>query len=167
MNKIFHEILVIEYKNRASILLKRIRSHNQREIALNRVELSGIKRVSDGLKLKDTLHVIAFEHGFDSWDAFKSNVQDPFNNKLCGGFLNKWFNKYKDALQHLEKEAGYLLPYRKQFVICSKNYLFALGMDGNSQMWSKICNNFVYPTDHKALISIYEEFLSSRNGKNV
>ena len=53
---------------------------------------------------------------------------DPNSDKLwyqanLDVFLNRWFSNYQEARQALDREGGFLLPYRKHFFVCEADVI--------------------------------------------
>jgi hypothetical protein len=65
-------------------------------------------------------------------------------------FLNHWFNDYGEARSFHEKDGGYLLPYKEQFVITEPNGIRVLGLDPDDPDWEKIGRDWVKPGDLEA-----------------
>jgi hypothetical protein len=85
------------------------------------------------LKLKHALAVIAFEKGFQSWEALKLQI-----GLIKGGFLNLWFRNYEEAKAYQRQSGGFLLPYKKQFFICNEDYIRGLGLNPEDPAWASI-----------------------------
>lgn len=143
MGKIYHEILIEEFKIKASIIQKTSETP---------------------LKRKHVLNNIAHELGFDSWKSLKDYCLNPFGNNIVGGFLNHWFADYHEAKQYLNSNDGYLLPYKNQYVIGSANFIEVMNLKPESPYWIQINYNFVYPEDRRAFIALFMETFN--RGKN-
>ncbi len=162
-----------ESKIRASILLKDLRSPVLAKNAEAAARFRKIARFSslspeeiiaakDDVRRKHALAVIAAERGFSCWAALKAycNPEHPdaktqfdsskFFSKPRGAFLNRWFVDYAQAKESLEKEGGYLLPYRDQYFICESGFIEALGLDPNDPDWERIGRNGIEPADQAA-----------------
>ena len=62
-------------------------------------------------------------------------------------FLNRWFANYEDARASLERDRGYLLPYRRQFFVCEADVISALGLEPDDPDWERINRDAARPTD--------------------
>lgn len=174
MNDLPHPALE-EYKTQASILIKQLRSDNTHmalEAAKRFVQLpyfadiSAIDLItSEPVKLKHALHVLALEHGFDSWADFKHQLErddrfkaykasrNPYTllyPQRCVRFTNEWHSDYAIASSALGHDGGYLLPYKNQFFICGRAYIEQLGLDPDDPDWERIGYNWVKPADEGA-----------------
>ena len=163
-----------EYRTQASLLLKQLRSADS-HISKNAgtrfqqhpsFEMLSVDEILDSseVKRKHALHILALEHGFDSWVAFKTRLerQDRLHNfrqvnrytllyqPQCVGFINEWHVDYEVASQELGRNGGYLLPYKNQFFICQDVYIEALGLDPDDPDWALIGWNWVKPADQEA-----------------
>ena len=65
-------------------------------------------------------------------------------------FLNSWFTDYDKARAYLEKDGGFLLPYRDQFVITEAGGIRELGLDPNDPDWEKIGCDWARPKNAEA-----------------
>jgi hypothetical protein len=158
-----------EYKIKASILLKLLRSSDSQKaldaaIRFHRLphlaSLSSQEIVSrkDSVKLKHALTVIALENNHASWPELKRHLEKrdrvkanraytSLYPKRCAGFLNEWYASYSTARSHLEQVGGYLLPYKNQFFICQGEYIKTLGLDPDDADWARIGWDWVKPAE--------------------
>ena len=74
----------------------------------------------------------------------------------CAAFLNVWFAKYEDADAYHKKHGGYLLQFRKDYIVCQQEYINTLGLGDYKQEWKAIGYNFVKPADAKAWKRLFE-----------
>lgn len=170
MSKLYRDILLTEFKIKASVLLKSLKSddsHKSQSAFEKFQQLRQYAKLTELTsqfqpKLKEAQTVVAIEHGFQSWNNLKDDTKNPFKDKLVGGFLNLWFAKYKEALDYFNNNGGYLLPYDKQYIICQDDYIKGLGLTPKTEHWEKIGYNFVYPKDPNACFAIYLELIGSK-----
>ena len=64
--------------------------------------------------------------------------------------LNRWFKSYEEARASLERESGYLLPYRAQYFITLGEGIRELGLDPDDPDWARIGWDWVRPNDTEA-----------------
>lgn len=78
-----------------------------------------------------------------SWDT--QDFGNLFHKPACDVFLNHWFADYKAARQQLVADTGgFLLPFRKQFMVVTQDYLDTLNIyDELSQQWQTINHDLV------------------------
>jgi hypothetical protein len=156
-----------EYKNRASILLKNLRSDDAAKVkeASERFQILPFlaAQAPETIKLKHALTVLALENGFDTWADLKRNVEyndkrTAFRNrnytalcpKHCWGIMSNWEVSYEAALDTLQERGGYLLPYKQQFFVCEEAYIETLGLDPHDMDWELIGWNWVKPANMEA-----------------
>ena len=65
-------------------------------------------------------------------------------------FVNRWFAKYEQARASLEKEGGYLFPYKSQFFITEREAIRELGLDPDDSDWELIGWDWARPHDTAA-----------------
>ena len=163
---------VEEYKTRAQILLKALRSGDDARVndaakrfvqyaPLARFTAAQLTSADAHVQLKHALAVVALEAGYDSWSALKQAAENTVSattdrtERLCprnpGGFLNSWFRTHEEAQECLQKHGGFLLPYRTQFFVCTADYIRdALHLDPAHEDWAKIGNDWAKPRDRAA-----------------
>ena len=64
--------------------------------------------------------------------------------------LNRWFTTYEEARASLDAEGGYLLPYRRQFFVTTREGIRELGLDPDDPDWARIGWDWVRPLDAMA-----------------
>lgn len=165
-----------ELKIRAKRLLKAVREGDPD--AAKRLRRSPALRSeqpppsADEVQHKHCLSVIATEHGFDHW----RHAQAVLGGDLCpdgygkllgtphmGGFLNEWFASYDEALAHLRQRGGYLLPYAKQFVIVTGDYVRdVLRLDPDDPRWAALEHNWLHSAGASHRRALYAKVLEAR-----
>lgn len=176
MNKSAKSFCLEEGKIQASILLKSLRSNDpvlvnktvKRFLRLPEFSLLTINEFPwPDIKRKQALHVIAIENGFQSWSDLKCQL--PF---IRGGFLNQWFVHYEEAKSFQCSNGGFILPFKKQFFVCTADYIGHLGFDANDPDWALIAHDWVVPENKlawqrlsKKWIAIQEMQKVSQHGK--
>lgn len=73
-------------------------------------------------------------------------------------FLNRWFSNYDEALNSLQKDGGYLLPYRQHFLVCEAEAITAMGLDPKDADWEAIDRDCARPANNEA----YQRLLEKR-----
>lgn len=120
------------------------------------------QQIPERWQLKDCLNLVAIWHGFNSWkevvDAFtplermtgeKSSELSPKAAQLkdqgefwmrpgCPSFLNHWFVNLEEAKSHRRANGGFIVGFKKQFVIVESDYIEVLGTDSDSHLWKSI-----------------------------
>jgi hypothetical protein len=165
-----------ELKIRAEILHGRI--WNRQPSALARLRrLPEFRAYSDqqlasaapGVLRRECLAVIARDPGFAGWSHAKhviSGARDvsDFGTMLyptkCAGQLNLWYREYDEAVSGRDAAGGYLLPYRRQFMVVQPSFIEALGLDPDAPEWRAIRFDWVRPRDPRARTRLYGELIA-------
>ena len=142
-----------ELKTRAEILHRRMQAENPR---------SEIRRA-------DCLKKIAAELGFPTWLAARKAISgegsvEDFGTLLYpryGGFINLWFKTYEEAAAVREAKSGYLLAYRRQYLVVDAFYLEALGLDPADPDWAAMGFDWVRPRDVAARTRLYAKLVEA------
>ena len=72
-------------------------------------------------------------------------------------YLNRWFPDYGKARDALDKEGGYLFPYKHHFFICREGAVQAMGLDPYDPDWNKIGYDCAKPSDPAAFLRLCEK----------
>jgi hypothetical protein len=105
------------------------------------------------VRLKHALAVVAMEHGHSSWVEWKRSLEGLGNEiytPSLGFFLNRWFTKYVDARESLDREGGYLFPHGDQYFIAEAEAVRELGLDPLAPEWNRIEFDWARPADLEA-----------------
>ena len=165
-----------EYKIRASILFKQLRSDDSTKAIEAAKRFQRLPHFSstapeeiiaqiDTLQRKHALTVVALEQNYKSWAELKQTLDNlhPTVNlypSRCGGFLNEWHSSYEAAKEALTERGGYLLPYKTQFFICGRDYITALGLDPEDENWERMGYDWAKPSDKEAWQELFAKLLS-------
>lgn len=169
-----------ESKVRASLLLKELLSPDASRALRAAQRLCVLPAFSgrsaaellarrDSVQRKHALAVIALEQGYGSWVELKQALGeeevprfDPeaFFARPMSPFLNRWCSSYEEALGALQKDGGYLFPYRTQFFVCDAGFLRALGVDAADPDWERIGHNWVKPRDSAAHARLEQKLIA-------
>jgi hypothetical protein len=135
MNKTLNELRI-----RAKILFKLCKSDDKNALARLAKCYRSDHLVGGKLQLKHCQLVLAKELGFQDWQHLQrvfsgtehNNLVDLdmgslFYNSECNAFLNQWFATYNEAKTALNSK-HYLLPYKKQFIVVTADYIKAIGI---------------------------------------
>lgn len=120
---------VAELKTRARLRLNAARSDEER----------GAPR------LRDCLHEVARAVGFQHWEHARRVLggQAQWGEDMgrfwyaprCIVHLNTWIADRDQALAARERTSGFLLPYRRQFVLVEEGFVRELGLDPADPAW--------------------------------
>ena len=89
------------------------------------------------IQLKKALEEVAQTNGHADWKSYKSSI-DTFWYPMPSPFLTNWFVTHKEASVYRAQYRGYLLTYKGQFLVVSREYIADLGYDPDAQVWSEI-----------------------------
>src|SRR5436190_6451023 len=134
---------VQEIRVRAEILHRKAQAHSA--TTLNRFRAVPCFDPTK-IRRRDCLFVLAREMGFLSWPHAKRVLSgegtDDFGillcPKKCGGHLNLWYKTHDEAETVRRTRGGYLLAYRKQFLVVESPYIEGLGLDPNDPDWKDL-----------------------------
>ena len=122
------------------------------------------------IQRKHCLAIVAREAGFSSWehalrvirsDETESDYGDLLYRNEWSAFLNHWFARYEDALHLRQTNGGYLLAYRRQYLVVAREYISTLGLDPDHGDWRAIGWNWPRPNDAAARQRLYAELLAN------
>jgi len=146
---------VSELKTRARLLLPLLQAQNAAAIKRARI-LSRQHRweLPEAWQLRHCLNLVAADAGFDHWEHARQvlsgqaqvgdDVGDFWRVDEVGGYTNHWYASYADAKACLmQNRELFLLPYRKQFVLVSLDYLRTSGLDNDSGVWDELQHDLV------------------------
>lgn len=166
-----------ELKTRAEILHHRIRTGEPQALARLRA-LPEFRRSSQRelaaqaatIRRRHCLAVIAAELGFPSWPQAKSMIAGErpateFGTILCptrcAVHLNRWYRTYAEAAAARKASAGYLLAYRRQFIVVDRHYITTLGLDPDDADWARLGFDWVRPRSVRARARLYAKLVAA------
>ena len=167
---------ILELKIRAELLHHDLRDGRPSAVARLR-RLSPFRRVAEDaleaaarrVQRRHCLAVIALELGFESWIEAKNVISgaqraSSYGTLLCprrcGGHLNLWYRNYAHAAEALRVRGGYLLAFRRHFLVVDRPYVEDLGLRPDAPEWRRIGFDWVRPRDVRARTRLYAELIS-------
>jgi len=147
--------LTNEIKTRARLLLKLLQNNHlaarKRALILSRRQHW---EIPEQWQLRHCLNLAAADCGFQHWAharevlggnaGTKADMGDFWHGPEVGGYANHWFAHYEDAQAQLRANPHeFLLPYRYQYLVVSKDYISALGLNPDASVWTQIGNDLV------------------------
>jgi hypothetical protein len=153
-----------ELRVRAEILHKKVKRGDPGALARLR------KRRAAGMRRLDCLNAIAAELGFHGWDEAKrvlsgGEPSGDFGTLLwsdpCGAHFNRWYRTYEEAAAVWREGGGYLLAYRRHYVIVDRYYIESLGLDPDDRDWETLGFNWVEPRIPAARARIYAKLVAN------
>ncbi|MFN0170161.1 MAG: hypothetical protein ACKV22_27390 [Bryobacteraceae bacterium] len=156
-----------EFRIRATRLLKELRAGSVAAAARlrhapewARQSPQQILAARETIRRKHALTALAREAGFADWTSLKAHLTsfDPaiLFDRSHGASLNRWFKRYDEARASLDRDGGFLFPYRQHFVVCESGLLEAHGLDAGDPDWERIGRDWVRPADPRALSRLSE-----------
>jgi len=163
---------VEELKTRARLLHRRAQAGEAD--ALGRIgalpEFARTPPAPDQVQRKHGLAAIARELGFRSWahatrvlagDHDETDLGTLLYPRTCG-FTNQWFAQYEQARRTRELTSGYLLGYRHQYLVVTRHYVEALGLDPDDPDWEAMGFDWVRPLKPAARQRMYAKLVAGR-----
>jgi hypothetical protein len=167
---------VRELRTRAEILHRRIRKGQMPALVRLR-KLPEFKSFSDAqlqsartaIVRRQCLALLAIELGFSGWPHAKQVLSGtaPVSDfgtllypKRCGGLLNLWYRQYDDAVVGRRESGGYLLAFRRDFMVVRSSFIEALGLDPEASEWRALGFDWVRPLDMRARTRLYGELIA-------
>jgi hypothetical protein len=165
-----------ELKVRAEILHRRIQARDARALArlralppLRRAAERELLALADAIQRRHCLAVVAAELGFPDWPAARrvlsgEDAAQDFGTLLCpprcGGHVNRWYARYEDASAVRRGCRGYLLAYRRQYLVVERGYIESLGLDPDDPDWERLGFDWVRPRDVGARSRLYAKLVA-------
>lgn len=168
---------VREIKIRAELLQRRMQQGDVR--ALRRLPAArellqdeeALRALARTVRRKHCLHVVSVELGFRDYahalrvlegHASENDLGDLLCTSASGGYLNCWFKEHSEARQHKAQQGGYLLAYRRQFLIVDAPYIADMGLDPDDHDWVRIDRDWARPRDVDARRRLYGKLLAHK-----
>ena len=120
-----------------------------------RVRLNGARRAGEGadMRLRDCLHDVARAVGFSQWEHARrvlggaavagEDMGSFWHAPRCNTLLNGWYADAQVAAAAHANSNGFLLPYRRQFVVVQDEFIRELGLDPRDPHWAEAGRNVV------------------------
>ena len=166
--------ILIDLLSHARVLQKRVRNLEPQALR----QLRGLREcaaLSDGelantVKRRQCLAAIARQLGFQSWPHLRAVLRgqecDDFGTLLyareCYGHTNIWSAQYEEAREIHAAHGGYLLAYRRQFLIVDRHFIESLALDPDDSDWERIGRNWPRPRDLAARGRLYRQLIHNQ-----
>jgi hypothetical protein len=163
--------MVSELKAHARVVHRRVLT--QDPLALRGMrELSEFARTPDAelcraVRRRHCLLLVARRLGFRDWNhalaiLTGSDSQD-FGTLLypstCHGHWNIWSASYDEARSIRAAHGGYLLAYKRQFLIVDRYYVDSMGIDPDDPDWNSMGRDWIRPEDLEARGRLYRKLV--------
>lgn len=137
--------------------------------ALDRLGVSHQHGAPD-IKRRHCLTTIAREHGFDGWShlcrVLDGATEGDFGTLLygrdCSSHWNIWSASYEEARAIREQHGGYLLPYKRQFLIVDQHFIETLGLSPDDPDWLLTGRDWVQTKNVEARRRLYGKLIRAR-----
>lgn len=160
-----------DLKSHARVLHRRAEAADG--VAMRRLRRNpALKACSDAelpsaVKRSHCLWVVARELGFRDWDhalaVLTSRELHDFGTLLypesCTGHWNIWSAHYTEASSIRAAHGGYLLAYKRQFLIVEAGFIDSLGLDPDDPDWARMQRDWPRPADTQARERLYAQLV--------
>jgi hypothetical protein len=164
--------LIVDLKAHARVLHRRVIAGDPAALQRLRVlpefaRAADPERIANELKRGQCLTAVARALGFQSWPHARRLLgggEDADFGKLlypdsCWGHWNIWSAHYTEAQEIRAAHGGYLLAYRKHFLIVDADYIVSLGLDPNDPDWAAIGRDWARPGELAARTRLYRKLV--------
>lgn len=122
------------------------------------------------IKRRHCLAVLARELGFAGWPhalaVLRGRESGDFGELLYSASnaptLNIWSASHAEAREIRAEHGGYLLAYRRHYLIVDGAYIRALGLEADDPDWARIGWDWVRPKDPEARERLYRKLIDGR-----
>src|SRR4029453_18100779 len=163
--------VISDLKARARLLHRQIGRHEPAAVArtrqLDEFRERDLASLSASIKRRHCLAVIARELGFRGWPhavgVLRGTDSSDFGTLLyperAGVHFNIWSASYDEAKAIREKHGGYLLAYRRHFLVVDEHFIRTLGLDPEDPDWDSIGRDWVKPRHAEGRERLYGKLI--------
>lgn len=123
---------------------------------------------STTIKRRDCLNLIARELGFPDWQHAKLTIAgegeaQEFGTLLYrgGGHINRWYVNYDEASADRANCHGYLLAYKRDFLLVDRYFIESLSLDPDDTDWAAMGFDWVRPKNISARTRLYDKLIAT------
>ena len=139
--------------------------------------------IAETVRRRHCLAALATALGFRGWPNLKALLEtmapkDQLNAEVIsdldygtvmyrdsgGSFWNIWSASYDEAQQIRSEHGGFLLAYRRQFMVVEHHFVRWLGSDPDDEDWTRIGRDWVRPADFDAWARLTARAIERRLG---
>ena len=140
---------------------------------LGHAEFSAGRASRREVRRKHALATVAAELGYASWADCRRRLAAPAAQRFdpeslftptAASFLNRWFATYAEARASLDRDGGYLFPFRRQFFLCEPGFLEVRGIDPADPDWALIGFDWLRPFEESARLRLELRLIASGYG---
>ena len=157
-----------ELKTRADLVLAQAKKGDADVLArLNQLpplRALSVRERSQAVKRKHALWLVAREFGFQTWNQAKAVLSGEEGDhdfgtllypKQCFAYLNHWYANHGEASKCRELQGGFLLVYKRQYLVVEAQYIRSLGLDPDDPDWNLMGRDWAQPKDLMARGRMY------------
>ena len=169
--------VISDLKAHARVLQRRAQAGDAAALRRLRI-LPELKKLQDPqlqeqLQRRHCLQAVAKQLGFTTWeqarDVLTSQERAPEHEPYdygtllypsnCGGHYNIWSAHYTEAKDIRAAHGGYLLAYKRQYMIVEEGYIDSMGLDPHDPDWTRIGRDWIRPQDPEARQRLYRQLV--------
>jgi hypothetical protein len=137
--------------------------------ALRELHACDDSQLAAQVRRRHCLSLIARELGFAGWPHAVAVIggerADDFGTLLYprgqSAHWNIWSADYDEARAIRTQHGGYLLAYKKHFLIVDRYFIETLGLDPDDADWERIGRDWVQPVEREARDRLYLRLLTT------
>jgi hypothetical protein len=166
--------IIIDLKSHARVLHRRAVGEDPAALRRLRI-LPEFSRLPDdllaqSLKRRHCLTAVARQLGFQTWahalavlagDENQADFGTLLYPTSCHGHYNIWSASYDEAREIRAANSGYLLAYRRQFLVVDASFIESMGVDPSDPDWELIGRDWVRPVDRDARGRLYRQLVQN------
>ncbi len=134
-----------------------------------RAEILHKQSTEPSVRLRDCLNQVARNWGFSSFLTARAMLTGAADASEFGALLypkhgptlNAWYADYAKAKEDREKSQGYLLAWKKNFIVVGRNFIESLGLDPDDPDWAAIGYDWAVPRNVSARTRLYTKLVAA------
>jgi hypothetical protein len=125
-------------------------------------------RPDDKPRRRECLNAVARQWGFPGYLQARAALNGEaaaveFGTLLYpqhGPTLNRWYSDYEEAKRDRAACDGYLLAFKRQFLVVGPEYIASLGLDPADTDWTALGRDWVSPPNPAARARLYDKLVA-------
>lgn len=122
------------------------------------------------VRRRHCLALLARAFGFAGWPealaVLSGQASADYGTLLyapaCDAHINLWCASYEEARRLHAEHGGYLLAYRRQFLVVERSFIETLGLDPDDADWQGLAHDWVRPDGAKYRRRLYGKLVGSQ-----
>ena len=127
--------------------------------------------IAAGVRRRHCLAFLARALGFAGWPqappVLNGQPSGDYGTVLyapdCDVHINLWCATYEEARRLHAEHGGYLLAYRRQFLVVERSFIETLGLDPDDADWDALERDWVRPDGGEVRRRLYGKLLALRD----